>query len=363
MRVLAALSAAALLTTAGAGIASAEGTDLFVEIQEPADQSVYQVGTDVPVSGKVGAGADSSADASVVFVVDASGSTTKRVNDKSVFEWEQEGGKALLKSLSGDSEAVQMGVVYFASKAERFGLSSSMNDVDSWLSLKYSDLEAKHGSTACETGVTEALNLLADAKGHKRIYFLTDGKCNESSKDKLAEEVQKAKDAGIEVHSIHTTEESEQCKVDDLQGNDCIYASDPSTLADKLPSETKPTVETLKVTVTNDKGEVVKEADLSDEVGTAIIEDWTLGVLKSLPAGTYTVTANATAQGGATATDVATFIIEDEDADEEPAPEPDPKPEPDPEPDPEPEPDPAPKPDPKPAPKPDPKPSLPKTGC
>ena len=342
-RVLAALSAAALLTTAGAGIASAEGTDLFVEIQEPADQSVYKVGTDVPVSGKVGAGVDSTADASVVFVVDASGSTAKRVNDKSVFEWEQEGGKALLKSLSGDSEAVQMGVVYFASKAERFGLSNSMNDVDSWLSLNYSDLEAKHGSTACETGVTEALNLLADAKGHKRIYFLTDGKCNESSKDKLAEEVQKAKDAGIEVHSIHTTEESEQCKVDDLQGNDCIYASDPSSLADKLPSETKPTVETLKVTVTNEKGEVVKEADLSDEVGTAIIEDWKLGALKSLPAGKYTVSATATAQGGATATDVATVISED------------PQPHPDPQPDPAPQPDPDPQPDPKP--------SLPKTGC
>lgn len=351
-RVLAALSAAALLTTAGAGIASAESTDLFVEIQQPADQSVYQVGADVPVSGKVGAGADSTADASVVFVVDASGSTSKKVNDKSVFEWEQEGGKALLKSLRGDSESVRMGVVYFGTSAKGYGLSNKMDDVDSWLSYDYYSPEVATGGTNCATGVAEATRLLADAKGYKRVYFLTDGKCNDS-KDKIAAEVQKAKDANIDVRSIHTTEASEQCKKDALQGNECIYAADPSNLADKLPGETKPTVETLKVVVTNDKGEVVKETDLSDEVGVAIIEDWKLGVLKDLPAGKYTVTANATAKGGATATDVATFIIEDADADEEPAPEPEP----------EPEPDPDPKPDPKPAPKPDPKPSLPKTGC
>ncbi|WP_297746932.1 VWA domain-containing protein [uncultured Tessaracoccus sp.] len=340
-RVFAALSAAALLATAGAGIASADNTDLFVEIQQPADQSVYPVGADVPVGGKVGAGADSTAKASVVFVVDASGSTSARVNDKSVFEWEQEGGKALLKSLRGDSEAVQIGVVYFGSTAVGYGLSNNMQDVDTWLSYKMYTPQVASGGTSCELGMAEANRLLADAKGHKRVYFLTDGKCNGSGK-KLAAEVKKAKDAGIDVRSIHTTEASEQCQRDALQGNECIYAADPSKLVAQLPGETKPTVETLKVTVTNDKGEVVKEADLSDEVGVAIIEDWKLGVLKNLPAGKYTVTAKATAQGGASATDVVTFTIGE--AGDTASPEPTETPSPTPAPEPE-------------------KPSLPNTGC
>ncbi|WP_297742874.1 VWA domain-containing protein [uncultured Tessaracoccus sp.] len=340
-RAFAALSAAALLATAGAGIASADNTDLFVEIQQPADQSVYPVGADVPVAGKVGAGADSTAKASVVFVVDASGSTLTRVNDKSVFEWEQDGGKALLKSLRGDSNAVQMGVVYFSDEAKGFGLSNNLQDVDEWLSYDHSSAGVSAWGTDCETGMAEANRLLDGVKGHKRIYFLTDGMCNGRQAD-LDAEVKKAKDAGIDVRSIHTTEASEQCKEDALQANECIYAADPSKLVAQLPGETKPTVETLKVTVTNDKGEVVKEADLSDEVGVAIIEDWKLGVLKNLPAGKYTVTAKATAQGGATATNVVTFTIGE--AGDTASPEPTETPSPTPAPEPE-------------------KPGLPNTGC
>lgn len=351
-RLLAAASAAALLISAGAGIASAEDTDLFVEIKKPADQSVYQLGESVDVAGQVGAGAGDGAN--VVFVVDSSGSTMGTVGDKSVFEWEQVGGKALLQSLQSSNSSVNMGVVYFADSAKGHGMSTDMKKIDQFLSFDYFTPEVPSGGTSCETGLQKANELLAGVKGYKRVYFLTDGQCN-GSDTALAAEVKKMSDAGIDLHSIHATESSYQCKEDPLKGKSCIYAPDPSTLADTLPGGVRATVETLKVVVKNDKGEVVKEADLSDKVGTAIVEDWVLGTLKDLPVGKYTVTADATAEGGAKAQDVATFTIVDKKET------PEPKPSESPEPKPSESPKPSKSPEPKPTSKP--KPGMPKTGC
>ena len=355
-RLVAVASAVALMCSAVAGVAAADESQLFVEINQPANQATVAAGQPVDVAGKVGAGAGDGAN--VVFVVDGSGSTEAEVGGKSVFEHEQQGGKALLKSLQSKDRSINMGVVYFSEVPHPYGLTTDMAKIDAWLSERH---PVSSLGTNCGWALQGAHELLKDAQGHKRIYFLTDGKCN-GPEEMLNDGLQRIKDAGIELHTIHTTTESEQCKSDVLKGETCVYAEDPSTLQAKLPASVRPVVDSLTLVVTDAQGTVVEKQDLSDKVGTAIIDDWTTK-LGALTKGEYTVTVRATTEDGAKAEQCITITVGDV-----PAPKPAPsQPEPaDPEPA---EPTPAePKPEPAestpaPAQPTEDRPGLPRTGC
>ena len=326
----AALAAAAMIVGGSAGAATADTTELFVDVASPKDGTVYQLGEEVPVDGAVGAG---SVDPwNIVFVVDASGSTFAAAGDKSVFEQEQLGGKELLKSLQTAENDVNMSVVYFADSAEGIELTTDMDKIDEALSYEHGvGLSDVGGGTSCDAGLEKAGEVLKGAKGNKRIYFLTDGHCHGNP----AFAAKALKDQGIEIFPVHAGESTGECVHDQIDSDKCVKIKDPAELSVKLP-ESVTTVKTLNVTITNEQGDVVKEFDLSKDLTKSITQDWKLDALTGLPAGKYTVTADATDTDGNTAQDVTHFVIE--------APEPEPEPEPEPTPTPTPEPEPRPKP-------------------
>lgn len=195
----AALAAAAMIVGGSAGIATADTTELFVDVASPKDGTVYQLGDEVPVDGEVGAG---SVDPwNIVFVVDASGSTMDQAGDKTVYEQEQLGGKELLKALQTEETDVNMSVVYFADTAEGIELTTDMGKIDAELSRGYGDAERPSvgKGTICDAGLQKAGEVLKDAKGNKRIYFLTDGHCTGSP----ADTAKVLKDQGIEIFPVH----------------------------------------------------------------------------------------------------------------------------------------------------------------
>ncbi|RRD47323.1 VWA domain-containing protein [Tessaracoccus sp. OH4464_COT-324] len=294
-RILAGLAAAAVALTAGLGVARADDGSVSVEVKKPAEGAVAEAGKPVELGGVASAGGGGQ-DWNVVMVLDASGSTLDVVNQKSIFEWEQVGAKALMKSLQASTSEINQGVVYFGSGKAGFGMTKDSAQVDQWLSLGYRspELSGVTGSTACEYGVQAARELLKNTTGNKRVYFLTDGRCNGSTST-LAKEVQQAAAENIEVFSIHTTAASSQCKNDQLKGKSCIYAEDPSTLAGVLPGGSA-TLETLQVLVEDDKGKEVTKVSFDAEVSGKLVYNWTTQ-LPALPAGKYKVTASATAKG------------------------------------------------------------------
>ena len=302
---LLAVGTAALMTLAGIGNAvAADG--VHVDINSPADGSTVAEGD--KLAGTVGAGSTGE-EWNVVFVVDNSGSTYSDVNGKSVFEWEQAGGRALLNSLQNQSNDVNMGVVYFGSGAAGFGLSKDMQDVEKWLSFDSwgDEIYSTGGSTSCELGMQEANKLLDGVNGNKRIYFLTDGMCN-GWQDDLDAEVAKAKKNGIDVRAIHTTESSEQCKADALQASSCTYSEDPSKLAAQLPKELAGEVKSLELVITDADGKAVATEDMTGILDGSLQQDWEYA-LPALEDGTYTIEATATGEDGAATTDTLTITV------------------------------------------------------
>ena len=294
-----------MMAMAGIGTAVA-ADDVYVDITAPAEGAIVAEGD--KVAGTVGAGA--TADAwNVVFVVDNSGSTLTRVNDKSVFEWEQKGALSLLKSLQTQTNNVDMGVVYFGTDAKGFGLTNDMKQIESWLGFERyaSELAGTGGGTTCETGLREATKLLDGAEGNKRIYFLTDGQCNDYGED-LPNAAKEAKNKGIDVRAIHTTESSEQCQSDDLNASSCTYSQDPSKLAAELPKELAGEVKSLELVITDADGKAVATEDMTGILDGSLQQDWEYA-LPGLPEGDYTIEATATGEDGVKATDKITITV------------------------------------------------------
>lgn len=298
--------AATGIVLAGGGVAAADTTNLFVDIENPVDQTVYEQGDAVALDGTVGAGSGAEAQWNVVFLVDKSGSTRTMVTsadgiEKNVFDWEKDGVRSLIGSLQGSNDPVNMGVSFFGSDVTELVFTSDFDEAEKQLDA----VSQPSGGTRCDLALQSALDGLANKVGEKRVYLITDGVCNNSA-DTQAKADEFAKQ-GVELYTIQTTTGSEKCE-QGAYGLDCVYVEDPSTLQANL-KDLANRVQSLKVTVTDANGDTVAAQDLSGDLSGAITQNWVADELMGLPAGKYTVTAVAQDKDGNEAKDVTQFIV------------------------------------------------------